>query len=274
MWPEPAANPNPPTPMQLNTDQSRTTLSQRRGKIARLPREIRDHLNIRLDDGQEADDILPWLNSLPEVRQIIAARFEGVPISPQNLSAWRQGGFQEWLLHRQFLDTAAHVREHRQEMEEVLDCESSDEVPLVLADQMITQLSLRLNAFLASWGGGPLDTQVATLLKIGQFILKLQQAAYRARREAIELPRLARQSEREYEREIRAEVYRDYIAERAAAHKAEKSQPVSKNGAPQSAAVPGQSSSIKANQAFREPSSDQKPASVVVPLPVVGRVRD
>ena len=250
------------------TNHPEPALSQRRGKIARLPRAIRDQLNTRLDDGQEADDILPWLNSLPDVQEIIARRFDGVCVSPQNLSAWRQGGFQEWLLHRELLNTAVHVREHLEEMGEILECDSSENVPLAIADQMIAQLSIRFNAFLARWSGGPLDTQVAMLLKMGQFTLKLQQSAYRARRQAIELPGLERQSEREYEREIRMEVYRDHIADQAAARKAQQPQreekakkPAPKNSAtqhvvkpvPQPASTPAQSSSIKANQASREP---------------------
>jgi hypothetical protein len=270
--------------MQPNTGQSPTILSQRRGKIARLPRGVRDQLNVRLDDGQEADDILPWLNGLPEVQKIITERFNGVPISPQNLSAWRQGGFQEWLLHRQLLDSSVHVREHLQELEQALDCDSPDGVPLTLADNMITQLSIRFNAFLARWGDGPLDTQMATLLKIGQFILKLQRAAYRAQREAIELPGLRRQSEREYKDEIRAEAFRDYIAESAAARKAAKSQraekskkPISKSGPAQPAeAAPtaAQSSPIKLNQGSPESSSNQPPAPVVVHLPMTERVNE
>jgi hypothetical protein len=262
-------------------------LSQRRGKIARLPRAIRDQLNIRLDDGQEADDILPWLNSLPEVQETIATRFNGVPISPQNLSAWRQGGFQEWLLQHQLLDSAAHVYEHLREMGEVLECSCPENVPMAIADQLIAQLSIRLSAFLAGWSGGPLDTHVATLLKMGQFILKLQQSSYRTRRQAVELPALERQAEREYMNAIRAEAFHDHMRQKLAAQKAEKAQaeqkskkPTPKNGAarptvqpvPQPAAAPSQSSPIKPNQASREPSSNQPTAPAIVRLPVVSTI--
>ncbi len=229
---------------------------------------MRDQLNTRLDDGQEADQILPWLNSLPEVQEIIARRFDGVCVSPQNLSAWRQGGFKEWLLHRELLDSAVHVREHLEEMGEILECDSSENVPLAIADHMIAQLSIRFNAFLARWSGGPLDTQVAMLLKMGQFTLKLQQSAYRARRQAIELPGLERQSEREYEREIKMEVFRDHIAnQKRRAAKAQKAQheetpktPAPKNSATQHVVQPvpqppppppNQAQEIKPNQASR-----------------------
>jgi hypothetical protein len=209
--------------MQNENDKSQTVLFQRRGKIARLPRDVRDQLNSRLDDGHEADDILPWLNELPEVREVIAESFNGVPVSPQNLSAWRQGGFQEWLLRCELFDSTVHVHEHLEEIGEALDCDDSDDVPLMLADQMIAQLSIRFNAFMARWSGGPLDTEVAMLLKIGQFILKLQQGAYRAQRQGVQIAEARREAERKMEQEMWAEAYRDHLADRAKARKAGKS---------------------------------------------------
>jgi hypothetical protein len=170
-------------------------LTQRRGKIARLPRSVRDQLNIRLDDGQEADQILPWLNDLPEVRQIIAERFNGAPVSAQNLSAWRQGGFQEWLLHCQFLDIAEHMREHVEELNGVIDAGARG-LHHTVADYMVTQLSVRFAAFLAQWDGTTLNAEMGALLKLGQFIIKLQRAVYQAEKAALELPGLRRKAER------------------------------------------------------------------------------
>jgi hypothetical protein len=279
--------------MQTNTSSTSTTqaepgFSQRRGKIARLPRDIRDQLNTRLDDAQEADDILPWLNSLPKVQEVIAKLFNGVPVSPQNLSAWRQGGFQEWLLHRQLFDTAAHVRENLEEMSEALGSDalgypSPEDVPLLIANQMLAQLTLRFNAFLASWSGGPIEDHLAMTLKLGQFLMKLQQSVYNARRQAIELPELVRKAERQYEREIMAELFQEQMAapRKESAQSEEKpKKPAPKNDssrptpqpASQPAPAPGQSSPIKPNQASREPSSNKTSAPTIVPLPAVGRV--
>jgi len=56
------------------------------GKISSLPETVRTQLNHRLANGQGADLILPWLNSLPEVKAILDADFSGQPISEQNLS--------------------------------------------------------------------------------------------------------------------------------------------------------------------------------------------
>ncbi len=68
----------------------------RNGKIAHLPRAIRDQLNQRLDDGQEAKELAAWLNSLPEVQAVLTTHFERRPINEVNLSQWKQGGFVNW----------------------------------------------------------------------------------------------------------------------------------------------------------------------------------
>ena len=75
----------------------------RTGKIARLPHAIREQLNQRLRDGELGKTLAPWLNSLPEVQTVLAADFAGQPISPQNLSEWRRGGYKEWALQQEAL---------------------------------------------------------------------------------------------------------------------------------------------------------------------------
>lgn len=68
----------------------------RQGKIARLPRVIREVINHRLADGQSAAEILAWVNVQPKVRDVLDRHFDGVEISPQNLSEWRGGGYLDW----------------------------------------------------------------------------------------------------------------------------------------------------------------------------------
>jgi len=79
------------------------------GKIARLPGAVRAQLNTRLQDGGEGKQIVRWLNSLPEVRKVLAKQFEGRPINEPNLTAWRQGGYGEWLLCQDILAHAAEL---------------------------------------------------------------------------------------------------------------------------------------------------------------------
>lgn len=76
----------------------------RRGKIARLPREIREQVNHKLDEGQFGDQIMAWLNALPETQAVLAAEFDGRPIIKQNLSEWRTGGYREWRIGQEAME--------------------------------------------------------------------------------------------------------------------------------------------------------------------------
>ena len=79
---------------------------KRTGKIARLPHHLRDQLNQRLHNGEPGVDLIKWLNNLPEVQAVLAEHFNGVPISPQNLSEWNHGGFLDWLTTQELLEDA------------------------------------------------------------------------------------------------------------------------------------------------------------------------
>lgn len=76
-----------------------------KGKIARLPAKVREAVNRRLHNGETAGQILPWLNSQPETVKMLEVHYEGEPISPQNLSAHRQGAFQKWLSQQEEIET-------------------------------------------------------------------------------------------------------------------------------------------------------------------------
>jgi hypothetical protein len=80
-------------------------MKTRVGKIAQLPKPIRDELNHRLENGKQGPELLRWLNALPETKELLAEKFEGSPINRQNLTEWRHGGYEEWLRHQE--------REHR-----------------------------------------------------------------------------------------------------------------------------------------------------------------
>ena len=73
----------------------------RNGKISRLPKTIREELNLRLDNGEQGEPLLKWLNSLPEVQTLLAADYSAHPISKHNLSEWRRGGYAEWQLQQE-----------------------------------------------------------------------------------------------------------------------------------------------------------------------------
>lgn len=73
----------------------------RRGKIARLPQRLREELCQRMLDGEQAPTLLPWLNALPEMVDVLKAQFDGQPVTDSNLSDWRKGGFVDWQRKRE-----------------------------------------------------------------------------------------------------------------------------------------------------------------------------
>ena len=76
----------------------------RRSKISCLPKSIREELNRRLEDGESGPSLVKWLNESPEVRLGLPAKFAGQEFTPQNLSRWRQGGYQDWLRQQNTLE--------------------------------------------------------------------------------------------------------------------------------------------------------------------------
>lgn len=73
------------------------------GKISRLPADLRNEVCVRLHNGETSATILPWLNSQPDVIKVITEQFEGSPITPQNISEWRNGEYLKWQSKREKL---------------------------------------------------------------------------------------------------------------------------------------------------------------------------
>src|SRR3954447_21614412 len=89
----------------------------RNGKIARLPKAVREEINQRLEDGATARSMVGWLNGLPEVQALVQSEFGGHPIREQNLSQWKQGGYEDWVRHQEALALAEHLYEKDEELE-------------------------------------------------------------------------------------------------------------------------------------------------------------
>ena len=119
----------------------------RNGKIARLPRTIRDELNRRLDEGVQGGSLIRWLNKLPAVKSLVARDFGGVAISKQNLCEWRAGGFAEWQARQEMLE---HSRELAADAREIADATDG-----TLGDHLATVLAARYAAVLSGWNGEP-----------------------------------------------------------------------------------------------------------------------
>src|SRR5215212_5329713 len=104
----------------------------RRGKMARLPKTIRDELNQRLSDGESGTALVAWLNTLPEVQRIVAHGFDGRPVRAQNLSDWRQGGYREWLEIQHAAELVRHPFAEADDLKNVVD-DPSDKLGTWLA---------------------------------------------------------------------------------------------------------------------------------------------
>ena len=85
--------------------------STHRGKIGRLPPDLRDQLNRRMESGERGATLAAWLNNLPEVQAMLRAEYEGKPINEPNLTGWRKHGFKDWLRLRQAQRMAAEIGE-------------------------------------------------------------------------------------------------------------------------------------------------------------------
>lgn len=114
-------------------------ISTRKGKIARLPKVIRDQVNARLADNQPASVILPWVNELPEVKAILAEHFAGEPISDQNLSAWRTGGFAEWMKNSYEIEQTRKRAAHALELVKAGGFNISDGMAAILAGEILEE---------------------------------------------------------------------------------------------------------------------------------------
>ena len=112
------------------------------GKIARLPHEIREQLNRRLQNGESGPDILQWVNELPQCRQMLAQKFGSRPIDENNLYEWRHGGYEEWLWHEDRRDQLANVFEHVAKLDAVGDGSAvAERLGVIFAAELTRQLN-------------------------------------------------------------------------------------------------------------------------------------
>jgi hypothetical protein len=112
----------------------------RNGKIARLPLAVRQELNQRLQDGQKATQLVPWLNGLPEVQAVLAAEFNGKPVAPCNLSRWKNGGYESWEDEQNTREAAAALFEESAPLQEAAKNGLSQHVTLLLTARMAEEI--------------------------------------------------------------------------------------------------------------------------------------
>lgn len=150
----------------------------RNGKIARLPKVIREQLNQRLADGEAGETLLEWLHAQPEVLEVLIRDFEGRPILKQNLSDWRRGGFRDWEARQERIETVRRIAEEADDIESAA-AELPDRLSAIVAERFASLIAAtasvkdwskpRLRAQLMELCGG-----VASLRRFDQGVARLK----------------------------------------------------------------------------------------------------
>jgi len=104
------------------------------GKVARLPKTIRDQLNNMILDGVSYPDIIERLGE------------HGKGLKPGHLCEWKKHGYQDWLLEREWLDRLSSKSEFSADILAAPNSANLHEAGLrIAASQMFDQL-MRFNA--------------------------------------------------------------------------------------------------------------------------------
>lgn len=118
----------------------------RKGKIGRCPPHIRDEVNRRLFAAEPASKILPWLNSQAEVLTILDAYFGEEPVTAQNLSEWRTGGYAEWLARRERVAQLGELAGYAAKLGEAAGGSVTDGSAAILGGRILERLEAALEA--------------------------------------------------------------------------------------------------------------------------------
>jgi hypothetical protein len=169
----------------------------RNGKIARLPHEVREELNQRLERAQPSPKLLEWLNALPEVQEVLREDFEGEPVSRQNLSQWRQGGYLEWSARRDLCDDVRGFVQCADEMDVETDGELADAAAIVVAG--------RLGSLMANWDGevdAEFEAKSRVLNRFCRSVVHLQRGMRQANEEHMKWQRITEEKEKAEKKEL------------------------------------------------------------------------
>ena len=154
------------------------------GKIANIPRSLRDELNYRLSDGDPGNELVTWLNSKPEVVEVVNELFDGTPISEQNLSEWRKRGYQKWLAHRNAVDESNALSDNAEDLAETgIDC-----------DKLLLTLAASYAEMIHNWVITPAEQMIhklAVYKNLTHGVIALRRAEIHQVRLEIERERLA-----------------------------------------------------------------------------------
>jgi hypothetical protein len=168
----------------------RIKIMTRRGKIARLPGDIRVELNRRLRNGKSGGPLLAWLHSLPEVTAVLAEEFGGTRITKQSLSEWRKGGYKEWE------ERQVHWERAQELVADVKGITTAKPDPL--AGQLCQVMAVRYASALAEWNGKVTEgfsAKLKAMRSLCQDIVELRRGDQNDARLSMEQERLNRDKE-------------------------------------------------------------------------------
>jgi hypothetical protein len=154
----------------------------RTGKIARLPRDIRDQLNRRLQDGEKGKTLLVWLNAHEKVQRTLKTDFDGRGITKQNLSDWLHGGYREWLFQQEAIEVVRRMDIDVAELDKASKTSLIDLLSRRLAAQYLVMLANGLN------GKGAVDLKL--LNELCGNVVALRRSDQAAERLRVERDRL------------------------------------------------------------------------------------
>jgi hypothetical protein len=166
---------------------------KRNGKIAHLPRPLRDRICQRIYENASLTQLAEALNQIPEVQAVLANHFNAKPISQQNLSEWKAGGYRDWLLKRQLLENKT---------ESVADARQLAQTAHGLADSLFGILTLDYAQIMMNRDQDDEETfekKRAALSILSQDIVRLRRCQIQARRVEIQEGRFERDEEKTQE---------------------------------------------------------------------------
>jgi hypothetical protein len=177
----------------------------RTGKIARLPREIREQLNRRLQNGETGKTLISWLNALPEAQAVLKTEFGERPISKQNLSEWKTGGYRDWVLQQETIELVRHMDADSDELSQASKTRLTD----LLAQRLAARYVVVAKALSQSDTEGEIDLKL--LREFCGDIVALRKGDHSAERLKLERERM--EFDREQLRKLRDEDFWEWARE-------------------------------------------------------------
>ena len=98
-----------------------------------------------MQDGKPGKQLVVWLNSLPEVREALKEEFGARPITEQNLSEWKLGGYRDWERHEESCALVARLTDEAGDLKVAAnDGAVSDRLATVVAAELAALTRLML----------------------------------------------------------------------------------------------------------------------------------